>query len=83
MNRCRRIGAGIMNTLLILGALVVAGGLLGLLLKVAIVCVIVWAVYALLQWAGIAIPRPVQIILIALVCIVCIYWLFEIAGALL
>jgi hypothetical protein len=56
---------------------------LGLLLKVAIACVIIWAVYALLQWAGIAIPRPVQIIFIALVCILIIYWLFEIFGALL
>ena len=70
-------------SLFILSTIVVAsGGLLGLLLKVAIACVVVWAVYALLQWAGITIPRPVQIILIALVCIVVIYWLFEIAGSL-
>lgn len=59
------------------------GALIALLLKVAIACVIIWAIYALLQWAGIAIPRPVQIILIALVCILVIYWLFEIFGSLL
>jgi hypothetical protein len=72
-----------MQALILLGAVLVSGGLLGLLLKVAIACVIIWAVYALLQWAGIAIPRPVQIIFIALVCILIIYWLFEIFGALL
>ncbi len=42
----------------------------------------IWAIYALLAWAGITIPRPVQIILIALVCILIIYWLFEIFGSL-
>ncbi len=74
-----------MLTLLTLLAAIVApggGGLLGLLLTVAIVCVIIWAVYALLQWAGIAIPRPVQIILIALCCCVAIYWLFKFAAQL-
>lgn len=71
-----------MQTLFLLGAVVVAGGLLGLLLKIAILCVVVWAIFALLQWAGIAIPRPVQIILIALACIIAIYWLFQIAGQL-
>ena len=70
-------------SLLLLSTIVLAGGgLLGLLLKVAIACIVIWAIYALLQWAGIVIPRPVQIILIALVCIVIIYWLFEIAGQL-
>lgn len=62
---------------------IATGSLLGLLLKVAIVCVIIWAIYALLQWAGITIPRPVQIIFIALACILVIYWLFQIFGALL
>ena len=59
-----------------------SGGLLGLLLKVAIACVIIWAIYALLQWAGITIPPPIRIIFIALACILVIYWLFEIFGAL-
>lgn len=57
-------------------------GALGLLFKVAIACVIIWAIYALLQWAGITIPRPIQIIFIALVCILIIYWLFELFGLL-
>ena len=54
---------------------------MGLLQKVAIACIVIWAIWALLLWAGIAIPRPVQIILIALVCIVVIVWLFQIAEA--
>lgn len=67
---------------MIILTLVLPGGLLGLLLKVAVCCVVIWAIYALLQWAGITIPRPVQIIIIALVCILIIYWLFQIFGAL-
>lgn len=71
-----------MNLILLATIVLGGGGLLGLLLKVAIACIVIWAIYALLQWAGVTIPRPVQIILIALVCIVVIYWLFEIAGQL-
>lgn len=66
---------------LLLGAVVVAGSLVGLLLKVAILAVVIWAVVALLRWAGITIPEPVRIILIALVCIALIYFLFEIFQA--
>lgn len=51
------------------------GGWIGLLVQIAIICVIIWAVWALLQWSGIAIPEPVRIVLIALVCIVLIIWL--------
>lgn len=57
-------------------------GLVGLLFKVAIACVVLWAIYALLQWAGITIPQPVWIIITALVCILLIYWVFQIFGAL-
>jgi hypothetical protein len=63
-------------------ALLSSGSLLQLLLEVAIACVVIWAIYALLQWAGITIPRPIQIILIALVCIIVIVWLFKLAGVL-
>ena len=72
-----------MNAILIASANIAAGGMVGLLMKVAIACVVIWAIWALLQWAGITIPRPVQIIFIALVCILIIYWLFEIFGSLL
>ncbi len=71
-----------MNQLLILAALAFPAGALGILFKVAIACVIIWAIYALLQWAGIAIPRPIQIVFIALACILVIYWLFELFGVL-
>lgn len=46
-----------------------AGGIVNLLVLVAIVCVVVWAVIALVKWSGIAIPQPVWIILTAFVCI--------------
>ena len=63
-------------------AAIATGGVVGLLIKVAIVCVVIWAIYALLQWAGVSIPRPIQIILIALACILVIYWLYEVFLAL-
>jgi hypothetical protein len=56
---------------------------IALLVKVAIVCVILWAIWALLAWAGVTIPRPVQIILIAIGCIVGIYLTIDILGLLL
>jgi hypothetical protein len=71
-----------MQTLLLAAAVLVGGsGLLAILLKIAILCVVIWAVFALLAWAGITIPQPVRIILIALACIVAIIWLFQLAGA--
>jgi hypothetical protein len=63
-------------------AMMADGGLEGLLFKVAVGCVIIWAIYALIQWMGWTIPRPVQIVFIALACILCIYWGFEIFHAL-
>ena len=66
-----------MITLLTLAAIAFPSGVIGLLFKIAIICVVVWGIWALLQWAGVAIPRPVQIILICVICIILIYWLFE------
>jgi len=63
-----------MNTLL---TFVFSGSIVGLLFKIAIVCVIVWGIWELIKWMGIPIPRPVQIVLICIICIVLIYWLFE------
>lgn len=57
--------------------------LLGLLLLVAIACVVIWGIYALLQWAGIQIPPPVRIIFICLVSIVLIVLLFRAVGMIL
>ncbi len=70
-----------MNTLLTIQA-IGSGGLIGLLLRVAIACIIIWAIWALLQWAGITIPRPIIIIAIALISILIIIWLFQIFGSL-
>ena len=70
-----------MNTL-ILSVIAFPGGALGLLFKVAIACVVLWGIFALLKWSGIAIPEPVRIIFICLCCILVIYWLFELFGML-
>ncbi len=69
-------------TLLLLTIALGGHSLIGLLFTVAVACIVIWAIYALLQWAGITIPRPIQIIIIALFCILVIYWLFQIFGAL-
>lgn len=72
-----------MNEILLNTTLAFPGGALGLLFKIAIACVIFWGIKALLDWAGVAIPRPVWILVICLVCIVLIYWLFELVGTIL
>ena len=64
-------------TMLILAAFAFPGGLLGLLFKIAIVCIVCWGIWELVKWLGVTIPRPVQIILICVVCIILVYWLFE------
>lgn len=71
-----------MTTTLLLIAAFAWGGWQGILLKIAIVCVVLWAINELIKWAGWPIPRPIQIIAIALACILVIYWLFELFNAL-
>lgn len=56
------------------------GGLLGLLLFVAVTVIVLWAIWELLKWAGVPIPRPVQIVLIAVVSIVLIVFIFRALG---
>ena len=53
------------------------GGAIGLLFKLAILCVLVWVAWALLQWSGWEIPRPLYIIGCGIVAIVVIYLLFQ------
>lgn len=48
-------------------ALVSTGSLIGLLVWVAIACIVVWAIIALVKWSGIPIPQPVWIILTAFI----------------
>lgn len=71
-----------MTTLALLSLAVIpsTGSLLGLLLWVAIAAVVIWAIFALLQWAGVSIPPPVRIIFIALVFIFLIIFLFRAFG---
>jgi len=57
--------------------MLIAEGWLGLLEKVAIVCVIAWAIWSLIKWTGWPIPEPVWIIFYAVFSIVVIIWLFE------
>ena len=55
-------------------------GIIGLLIKVAIFCVVIWAIFALMQWAatkGFVVPEPVRIILIAIVCIILIIFVAD------
>lgn len=54
------------------------GDVIGLLERIAIVCVVVWAINALLEYAGYPPPPPVRIIAIALISILIIIWLFQI-----
>ncbi len=54
-----------MNALALL-ALLSTGGLVSLLIYVAIAAIVIYAVVALIRWSGIAIPQPVIIILSAL-----------------
>ncbi len=63
-----------MNLLLTLS---LPAGPLGLLFKIAIFCVIVWGIIALLKWLGWGLPEPVRIIGIVVLSIILIYWLFE------
>jgi len=65
------------NLLLSVGT---AGGLIGLLIYVAIAVVVLWAIWQLILWLGIPIPRPVQIVLIALICIAAIVLLARAFG---
>lgn len=69
-------------TILLTLATSVWAGWQGILLKIAIACVVIWAINALIEWSGWAIPRPIQIIAIALFCILIIFWLFELFNAL-
>lgn len=71
-----------MHTLTLLLAAVTFsyGGLLELLLVAAICAVVLWAIFALLASAGVAIPPPVKIVLTALVAIFLILLLFRVFG---
>lgn len=58
------------------------GGLIQLLVTVAIACVVIWAIIALVKWTGIVIPQPVWIILTAFICIAAIVLIARFFGLL-
>lgn len=58
---------------------VLAGGWIGLLVDIAIVCVIFWVIWALIQWWGVTVPRPVMIFLQAIAAIVLIILVAKLA----
>jgi hypothetical protein len=72
-----------MQPLLLAAAFAFPGGVIGLLFKIAIFCVVIWAIVALITWLGSRanppwkIPEPLRIIGIAVICIVIIYWLYQ------
>lgn len=43
--------------------------MLSLLIWVAVACVVIWAIIALVRWSGVPIPQPIWIILTAFLCI--------------
>ncbi len=72
-----------MNALLALAALPGASSIVGLIVWVAIACVAVWAITALVKSTGWNIPQPVWIVLTALVAIFLILLIAKFFGLLL
>jgi hypothetical protein len=56
-----------MNSLLASLAVVSSGGLIQILVYVAIAAIVIWAVIALVKWSGLPIPQPVIIVFTAFV----------------
>jgi len=56
--------------------------LLGLLIWVAVACVVIWAIIALVKWSGIPIPQPVWILLSAFIGIALILLIARLFGVL-
>lgn len=59
-----------------------SGSLIGLLVWVAIACIVVFAILALVKWAGIVIPQPVIIVFWAFVSIALILLIAKFFGLL-
>lgn len=63
-------------------ALISTGGLIGLLVWVAIACIVGWAIILLIKWSGVPIPQPVWIILTAFIGIALILLIARFFGVL-
>lgn len=69
-----------MNTLALLAVLPSTGSMLSLLIWVAVACIVVWAIIALVRWSGMPIPQPVWIILTAFLGIALILFIAKVFG---
>ena len=58
-------------------------GWIGILVDIAIVCVVIWAIFAFIQWIGWTIPEPVRIFFIAVIAIVVVLLIAKLAMMLL
>lgn len=56
-----------MNMLALLALVPSTSSLVGLLVWIAIACIVAWAIIALIKWSGIPIPQPVWVILTAFI----------------
>lgn len=54
--------------------------MLSLLIWVAVACIVVWAIIALVRWSGMPIPQPVWIILTAFLGIALILFIAKVFG---
>lgn len=70
-----------MNSLLLLAALPSSAELLSLLVWVAIACVVVGGIIALIKWSGVQIPPPVVIIFWCFVAVAMILFIARVFGA--
>ncbi len=71
-----------MSTLLTLAsASLFPGGAIGILFKIAVICVIVWVIWAIGSWAlaksGKTVPYPLVILFWGVVALIVIYWLYQ------
>lgn len=69
-----------MNLPILFAALPSTGAMLSLLIWVAVACVVIWAIIALVRWSGIPIPQPVWIILTAFLAIALILFIAKMFG---
>lgn len=71
-----------MNSLIVLADLALTGWI-GLLVKLGIAAIVLWAIWAILQHFGVAIHPVVRIVLIAIISIVALVFLVQLLAALL
>ncbi len=57
------------------------GGAIGLLFKLAVICVIIWVVWAIGSWliakSGKEVPYPLYVIFWGICALIIIYWLYQ------